>query len=51
MKVFQTSKYRCGDIISDVELHADSEYGIIFLQFLLVKKTTKYLLSKFLIVL
>jgi len=30
--------YRCGDIISDVELHADSEYGTIFLQLLLVKK-------------
>jgi len=38
MKVFQTSNYRFGDIISDVELHADSKYGIIFLQLLLVEK-------------
>jgi len=39
MKVFQTTKYKYRDIISNEELHADSKYGIIiFLQLLLVKK-------------
>ena len=38
MKVFQSSKYKCGDILSDAELHADSEYGTILLWLLVVKK-------------
>ena len=35
MKVLQTMNYKYGDIISDAVLHADSEYGIIFLQLML----------------
>ena len=38
MKVFKMSNYRCGDILSDAELHVDSEYGTLQWRWLIVKK-------------
>ena len=38
LKVFQSSKYECGDILSDAVLHADSESGTTLLWLSIDKK-------------